>query len=198
MDRFTETELLTTVDVSKLFKVSRQAVAAWIGSGKLPAFRTPGGRYRVRRSDILRFFQTNNHPVPSRLREELTHILVVDDECQVLDILRRLISARYPSVMLDTATDGVLALEKIASLIPDLLILDIRMPRMDGIEVMRRLKNIPAYSGIKILPMSADPAALNGGDRTMNAALFRKDYSFQKLVESLPALLPQMAGRLHP
>lgn len=184
-----ESEMLTTGEVSRLFKVSRQAVSAWIVSGKIPAFKTPGGRHRILRADLVRFFQIDRHPVPAPPH----HILIVDDERCILEVLRRLISYRYPGVALDTAEDGISALEKIACAPPDLLILDIRMPRMDGIEVIRRLGNQPAYAGIKILPMSADPGALNGAGDTGGRSVFQKGASFQKLLESLPAHLPRLA-----
>lgn len=196
MERATETGLLTAGEVSRMFRVSRQAVSAWIRLGKIPAFKTPGGRHRILRSDINRFFQKNNHPIPSELRQDRSHILIVDDEPSVLDILLRLISTRYPRVGVDTAGDGISALEKIAQSTPDLLILDIRMPRMDGLEVIRRLRNEPAYGTIKILPMSGDPGALNGNGRPSDYSVFPKGSSFQKLVESLPAYLPHLAGQV--
>ncbi len=196
MKQSMETDLMTTGEVSRMFRVSRQAVTAWIQLGKIPAFKTPGGRYRILRADLVRFFQKNNHPVPSGLLHDRAHILIVDDERPILDILLRLISIRYPRVMVDTAEDGISALDKIAQSTPDLVILDIRMPRMDGIEVIRRLRNEPAYGTIKILPMSGDPGALNGTGRSSDYSVFRKGSSFQKLVESLPAYLPHLAGRV--
>jgi adenylate cyclase len=65
-------------------------------------------------------------------------ILVVDDVPDNLDILQmRLESQGYE---VSTAGDGVEALEKIRQRLPDLVLLDIMMPKMDGIEAVKRLK----------------------------------------------------------
>jgi len=45
-------ELLTTTQVAELFAVDRHTVTRWIQLGQLPAFQTPGGRYRIRRADV--------------------------------------------------------------------------------------------------------------------------------------------------
>ena len=68
-------------------------------------------------------------------------ILVVDDVPDNVDILQmRLESQGYGVV---SAGDGVAALEKIRELLPDLVLLDIMMPKMDGIETVKRLKADP-------------------------------------------------------
>lgn len=45
-------ELLTTTQVAEMFAVDRHTVTRWIQLGQLAAFQTPGGRYRIRRSDV--------------------------------------------------------------------------------------------------------------------------------------------------
>ena len=80
-------------------------------------------------------------------------ILVVDDVPDNVDILQmRLESQGYEVV---TAGDGVEALEKTRKLLPDLVLLDIMMPKMDGIEVVRRLKADPSLPFIPIILVTA-------------------------------------------
>lgn len=67
-------------------------------------------------------------------------ILVVDDDRAVRESLRR--SLTFNGYTIDTAGDGVEALEKIAADRPDAVILDVMMPRLDGLEVCRRLRSI--------------------------------------------------------
>jgi two-component system response regulator MprA len=69
----------------------------------------------------------------------MTRILVVDDDRAVRESLRRSLAFNGYSVSL--ATDGVEALEAIASDRPDGLILDVMMPRLDGLEVCRQLRS---------------------------------------------------------
>ena len=80
-------------------------------------------------------------------------ILVVDDVPDNVDILQmRLESQSYEVV---TAGDGVEALEKTRALLPDLVLLDIMMPKMDGIETVKRLKADPSLPFIPVILVTA-------------------------------------------
>ncbi|MFP4058058.1 MAG: two-component system response regulator [Candidatus Brocadiia bacterium] len=69
---------------------------------------------------------------------EADRILVVDDEEDTLDLLRALLEDAGYAV--ETAADGETALEKTQEQLPDLVVLDIMMPGMDGLEVCDRLR----------------------------------------------------------
>ena len=80
---------------------------------------------------------------------EIPNILVVDDDPDILDgILMILDSQDYN---LRTARDGVMCLEELANQIPDLLILDLLMPRMDGWGVIREVRNNSRYADMPIM-----------------------------------------------
>jgi adenylate cyclase len=80
-------------------------------------------------------------------------ILVVDDVPDNVDILQmRLESQGYEVV---TAGDGVEALEKIRALLPDLVLLDVMMPKMDGIETVKRLKADGSLPFIPVILVTA-------------------------------------------
>src|SRR5580700_12169239 len=86
-------------------------------------------------------------------------ILVVDDVADNVDILQmRLESQGYEVV---TAGDGVEALEKTRELRPDLILLDIMMPKMDGIETVKRLK---ADASLPFIPVILVTAKADGAD----------------------------------
>lgn len=78
-----------------------------------------------------------------------THILVVDDEVSVLRFLRAMLRDNGYEVL--TASDGVEALQTLEKELPDLVILDIMMPRMDGFEVCRRIRE---WSPVPIIMLS--------------------------------------------
>ena len=67
-----------------------------------------------------------------------------------------------PEALVRTATDGYEGLIQVGAFHPDLLVLDIRMPRLDGFEVCRRLKARPDTASVRILAVTAYP---DGGVR---------------------------------
>ena len=95
---------------------------------------------------------------------EPVRILVVDDtEANRYAVGRHLRKAGY---QVSEATDGRAALTRVAEDSPDLVILDIRMPGMDGFEVVRRLRQDPATAHVPVLHVSAsftDPASQVAG-----------------------------------
>jgi two-component system KDP operon response regulator KdpE len=79
----------------------------------------------------------------------MTRILVVDDEAQIRTALERALGAR--GYVVDTAADGQEALDRAAAMPPDLLVLDLNMPVLGGLEVCRRIR---AWSSVPILVLS--------------------------------------------
>jgi two-component system, OmpR family, alkaline phosphatase synthesis response regulator PhoP len=80
-------------------------------------------------------------------------VLIVDDNSQNVELLLAFLESL--PVKLVTAFDGVDALEKVAKHHPDLILLDIMMPRMSGFQVCRKLKSDPATKDIQILMVTA-------------------------------------------
>jgi two-component system alkaline phosphatase synthesis response regulator PhoP len=80
-------------------------------------------------------------------------ILIADDNVQGLELLEAYLSGTDYQV--DTATDGEETLSKVQSFAPDLLLLDIMMPKISGFEVCKRLKANPATQGIVVLMVTA-------------------------------------------
>jgi DNA-binding response OmpR family regulator len=77
-------------------------------------------------------------------------ILVVEDDTEIADVLRR--SLRHEGYEVRTAGDGVTALDAAVEFVPDLVVLDLGLPRLDGVEVCRRLR---AEGDVPILILTA-------------------------------------------
>jgi two-component system, OmpR family, alkaline phosphatase synthesis response regulator PhoP len=80
-------------------------------------------------------------------------VLIVDDNPQNVELLQAFLESLPLKIV--TAADGVEALEKVAQHNPDLILLDIMMPRMSGYQVCKRLKNDPKTKDIQILMVTA-------------------------------------------
>jgi len=80
-------------------------------------------------------------------------VMIVDDNQQNVELLQAFLESL--PVRIITAADGIEALEKVDRYKPDLILLDIMMPRMSGFQVCRQLKSDPATRDIQILMVTA-------------------------------------------
>jgi len=78
-------------------------------------------------------------------------ILVVEDEENMRKSIMRLLKRRMPTAKVLAAEDGIDATAKLGSFMPDVIILDIMMPRMNGIEFIRYIRNTERYAGCKVI-----------------------------------------------
>lgn len=118
-------------------------------------------------------------------------ILVVDDDRAVRDSLRR--SLTFNGYQVDLAVDGLDALEKVAAARPDALVLDVMMPRLDGLEVCRRLRSTGDDLPILVLTardsVSERVAGLDAGADDY----LPKPFALEELLARLRALLRRTA-----
>ncbi|OGX56560.1 MAG: hypothetical protein A2447_02940 [Omnitrophica WOR_2 bacterium RIFOXYC2_FULL_38_12] len=150
---------LTTSDIAEYCDVSPRTAVQWISEGKIKAYRTPGNHSRVKIEDFLTFLKNYNIPIPKEFistdsQDNKKRILIVDDDKDMaLTIERTLKLPRKYDI--DLAFDGFDAGRKVIEFKPDLVILDIRMPGMDGYAVTKRIKDIPELLHTKIIAISA-------------------------------------------
>jgi excisionase family DNA binding protein len=179
----------TTGEIAGLCHVTINAVKKWIAAGKLSAYRTPGGHYRVKREDFMAFIEQYKMHIKDEIAPDRKRVLVVDDEPGVVEFVKDALAAMDKGYLIETAGDGYEALIKVGDFKPDLLVLDIRMPKIDGFEVCRRIKGDAATSDVKIFAVSAygkedlDKIKACGADCSMPKPIGLKE--FQKNVERL-------------
>jgi len=150
----------TTSEVASYCAVTNDGVLKWIKSGKLRAFSTPGGHYRVSSEDFRAFLQKFDIPVDEsffRGSSRPRTVLVVDDEPNIREIVRRLLKELDADLKVEEACDGYEAGIKIGSLQPDLVIMDVMMPRVDGISLCRSIRENPRTGHVKVLAITAFP-----------------------------------------
>lgn len=147
--------LLTTGAIAKYCQVTHRTILRWIDEGKIEAFATPGGHHRVTEDAFVRFLQAHNMPLPEAMTgvEQKIKILIVDDEKEGLDGLSRAFRAER-NFQVETALNGFAAGQKLMDFEPDVVLLDICMPGMDGYEVTRSIRDHDKTARIKIIAMS--------------------------------------------
>lgn len=144
---------LTTGEIASTCQVTIPTVKRWIVEGHLSAFRTAGGHYRITEEELKRFLTAHRIPGGS---EGPARILIIDDDTRLLDTLAEALSWQQGNKV-EVAQDGYEGLIKVGTFRPHVLILDIRMPGLDGFQVCRRVKADPVTQSIKILAITAYP-----------------------------------------
>ncbi|HZQ27165.1 MAG TPA: response regulator [Acidimicrobiales bacterium] len=120
-------------------------------------------------------------------------VLVVDDDPVIQKLLQ--VNFEMEGYVVITAGDGVEGLERARADRPDIIICDIMMPRMDGLEVTRTLKGDPDTAPIPIVLLSAkaQQADVNAGEATGANAYVTKPFDPLDLLERVAALLETSA-----
>ena len=161
---FVSGSFLSTGKIARYCETTVVQVNRWINNGDLKAFRTPGGQFRVTKETFRDFLERHEMPIREDFfrGEKKKKILIADDDTELVGVICDILQARYEGLELKTAHDGYEALINAGDFKPDLMILDIRMPKIDGLEVCRRLRENEALSsGIRILAMTAHTEAYN-------------------------------------
>jgi CheY-like chemotaxis protein len=117
-------------------------------------------------------------------------ILIVDDDPAVVEILCAYFERAGHNCTVETALDGVGAVASVRRAPPDLVLLDIRMPGMDGLAVLREIRSIDR--GIKVIMLTALPGSAGGDALRLGAfAYIPKPMDFAYLNTLIPLALDQ-------
>ncbi|NIM01474.1 MAG: response regulator [Acidobacteria bacterium] len=148
--------VFTTFETAKLCHVSPLSIINWVNAGRLPAFRTPGGHRRIRREDLIRFMKDNGIPLPTDLQDGSgkPRVLVVDDEETIRELLSEHLQSRTPSYEVLGASDGFEAGRLVATFKPDVVLLDLRMPGLDGFQICRTIKAAPESASTTVIAIT--------------------------------------------
>ncbi len=148
--------LMNIKDLADYLQMNKMTIYKLAREGKLPAFKV-ASEWRFRRDLIDKWLMgqlKGDHEfagLESEAKQQTGNtVLIVDDEEIIRDFFARTLSNEYRVI---TATNGEEALGSIRSDRPDLVLLDIQMPGIDGIETLRRIKQID--EGIIVVMLSA-------------------------------------------
>lgn len=117
-------------------------------------------------------------------------ILIVDDEFGLAEMSAELLS--YLGYSVSTAINGRIALDSIRQAAPDLILLDVMMPIMSGIEVLHALQADERHRDIPVILMSAAGAEVVPDElRPLIAGFLQKPFTFDELKNAVHAGLPR-------
>lgn len=181
----------TTFEVARLCGVFHTTVINWVNKGKLKARVTPGGHRRIPLSELVPFMKKYDMPVPADIEDVHRQVLVLDDEPMMTRLIEKGFSKHRDRFSVQVSNNPVDALVLVGKKLPDLLIMDLMMPVMDGFQVCQILKSSPATKDMKIIAISGRKLSTAQQDfLTKNVDEFvQKPFEMTDLVGTVDRLL---------
>ncbi len=132
--------------------IGRGTLWRWVKSGQLKASRTPGGHYRIRKTDLNAFILEKGMYPLAHNRARSNRILIADDVVQIQEVLSAILSMHGYET--EVASNGFEVGIKTMRFKPVLIVMDLFMPGLNGFEVCKQMKQNPDTSHIKILAIT--------------------------------------------
>ncbi len=140
--------LLTTTEAARRCAVSARTMLRWVESGRVRGTRTAGGHWRIAPSALAHLVPAQRS-APGGLR-----FAIIEDDPREARALERLLLALRPGARVGIAHDGLAAGLLLGRTPPHVAFVDIEMPHLDGIEVIRRAVDVPGLCDTRFVVVS--------------------------------------------
>ena len=145
--------VFTTGEAARICKVSQQTIIRCFDNGSLKGFRVPGSRFRrIPRDQLFQFMKDNGIPTDA-LESGKRKVLIVDDDEELVELLVA-VFARDGRLEIRTANNGFDAGMYVKEFRPDLVVLDVMLPDINGREVCQRVRQDDTLDSVKIICIS--------------------------------------------
>lgn len=164
----------TTVEVAKLLGMAVRSVQLMVDRGELQAWKTSGGHRRISRESVDQWLRaramTDAGPAyaapslggkdagPALPPPPVGHpvrALLIEDSVHFQNLMRLLIQQQAPGVELHIANDGITGLALYGQIQPDILIVDILLPDIDGATLITTLRSRPQFAHSKLIVVTS-------------------------------------------
>ena len=195
-----EDQPYTTIEVASLLGLAVRSVQLMVDRGELDAWKTPGGHRRISRASVERWLAERRggatrpaDAAPARAgARRAPRVLLIEDSVHFQNLVRLLVGQKFPQVELQVADEGFAGLAMAGQLQPDVLIVDILLPGIDGATLITSLRSHPQFRRSRLIVITSLDEAQ------------REPYAFAladvpvvhkpELVAQLPGLLADALG----
>jgi excisionase family DNA binding protein len=197
---------LTTLDVARMLGLAVRSVQLMVDRGELQAWKTPGGHRRISRQSVDRWRAggqasrsgdgqgTSTPDLSQPSGTAPIKVLLIEDSMHFQNLVTLLLQRQFPALDLRTASDGIAGLIMAGQFQPDVLMVDLLLPGIDGATLLTGLRANPLFRHLQVIVITS----LDAGELA--------PYSFAldgvpvvhkpRLVADLPQLLTQCLQNL--
>ena len=179
-----EPEWLTLGQAAKFLGVAQSTIRKWSDQGRVPAFYTPGGHRRYRRRDLELFVDRSG---PSG-KPGGPLVLVVDDDPRLREYMR--VNLEIEGYSVREAESAEQALSAIEDQAPDLVLLDVVMPGVDGWQMLQKLQERHGSIPVIMFSGQVDELSAQRAEERGAQAFVGKPFDPQHLIEQAKTILP--------
>lgn len=191
-----KTVVYSALEVANICGVVNQTAINWIRNGYLKAFSTPGGQYRVYQDDLVEFMMKRHMRIPSDLVNnsdpgEQKFILIVDDDRGLNNVIMKFFEKRFPEFELCQAFDGFEAGVQLVAKKPDIVLLDLNLPGVDGFSLCRRINESDEFGKpVVFVITSLNDDGIEDNVKSIGAAeFFRKPLNLVEIADAVKKVL---------
>jgi len=157
----------TTIEAAALLGLAVRSVQLMVDRGDLQAWKTPGGHRRISRESVHRWRDAQSgaavpedaHPGdPGQGAASARHaprVLLIEDSTHFQNLVSLLVKQHFPEVDLRVAADGIVGLAMVGQWQPDVLIVDILLPGIDGATLITSLRTHPQFKGHRLIVVTS-------------------------------------------
>jgi len=197
---------LTTLDVARMLGLAVRSVQLMVDRGELQAWKTPGGHRRISRQSVERWraggqaartgdsTATPVQDAPRHAGSLPTKVLLIEDSMHFQNLVTLLLQRQFPALELRTASDGIAGLIMAGQFQPNVLMVDLLLPGIDGATLLTGLRANPLFRNLQVIVItSLDPSELTPYAFALDGVpVVHKP----RLVAELPPLLTQCLQNL--
>lgn len=144
--------LLTTTEAARRCGVTPRTMLRWLVNGEIQGTRSPGGHWRVEESVLPK--ASEGHPNPLVPQSDELHVAIIEDDASQAAALARLVGMFAPTASIHLASDGLMAGLVLGAARPHVAFVDIEMPGLDGVEVVRRARQVASLQRTRFIVLS--------------------------------------------
>ena len=193
--------LLSPSEAAELLNVSPVTLRQWSQKGRIPFQITPGGHRRYKRSELYSFAKIMGMElsdpsaraqtgfVPGKPLQSLS-ILIVDDNKELCEFLKVMLERYEPNWQITLAHDGFEAGLRVQQLKPDVMIVDLNLPGLNGDELCLNIKSIDDLKHVRLIGMSGmiDAAGIDQFLRAGAEIVLEKPITQEDLTKSITSI----------